>query len=59
MEGSIPGEIVNPRGGFEEDHWLARERRGLTCHAACHLGDAQVVPVADEATFETLGVEVA
>lgn len=54
MKTAIPGEIVDPRGGFEEHDWRALGRRRLADNAFCSTRNLEIIQPADKTAFEAL-----
>jgi len=58
MKPTIPREIINPCGGFEEDDWLAhcgRRTAGDEFRDTCYF---EIVEVSDKPAFEALSIEL-
>jgi hypothetical protein len=55
---AVPGEIVNPGGGFEEDDGRARSGRRLTSYELRQARDLEIVEPANESAFEALGEKI-
>ena len=54
MKPAVPGEVIDPRGGFEEDNRRARRRRGVANNALCHARDFEIIEPADKPAFDSL-----
>jgi len=57
MKSTVPGEIVNSRGGFEEHYRRAVNWRRVTSYKFRHARDFEVIQAADKSAFEALGEE--
>jgi hypothetical protein len=58
MEAAVPGEVIDPGRGFEENDRGAGRRGGLSSHALCDTRDLEVVQPADEPALDALFVEL-
>jgi hypothetical protein len=54
MKPAVPGKIVNPGGGLEENNGRAGRRRRLADNTPCNPGNFQVVEPADQAALDAL-----
>ena len=54
METAIPGKIVNPRGGFEENDRRLRSRRRLSSHAFGDACNFAMIESADDSALDAL-----
>ena len=57
MKATVPRQVIDPRGGFEEDNWCARRRGRLTGNASCQARDFKIVEPADESALDALREE--
>ena len=54
VEPAVPREIVDSRGGFEEDNRRACSLRCAQRNLICHVGDFQVIQPSNKSAFNTL-----
>ena len=54
MESTVPGEIIDPGGGLEEDNRRTGRGRRLAGNAFCHARNLAIVQPTDESTFDAL-----
>ena len=57
MKSAVPREIVNTRGGFEEDDRRARGSWRVTSYKLRDLRNFEIVESADKSAFDALGEE--
>ncbi len=57
MKPTIPGEIIDPGGGFEKDDRRAVSRRRVTSDEFCYARNFDVIEPAEESALEALGEE--
>ena len=57
MKSAVPGKIVDPGGGFEEDDGRACRRRRLARNFFCGLRNFEIVEPADQSALDALSVE--
>jgi len=55
MKSAVPREIVNPRGGLEEDDRRARRLWFLARNFSRHRRDLEIIEPADKSAFDALG----
>ncbi len=58
MESTIPGEVIDPCRGFEEDDRRAARRRRVTGDESRYAPDLQIIEPADKSAFEALLEEI-
>jgi len=57
MKSAVPGKIIDPGGGFEEDDGRACRRRRLARNFFCDLRNFEIIEPADQSALDALFVE--
>jgi hypothetical protein len=55
MESTVPREIINPGGGFEENDWLTACEWRAADDEFREAGNLKIIEPANQSTFEALG----